>query len=319
MKLITLSKKITFSIIFSFCLIHFSFGQGNTTNGGEVGYDQTIYEGEQPEPFVNITSASGGDPSLDIEYQWLKFTSLSPINLEAADGVNNQETYSAPPLFQNTYYERTARREGFVPYQAGSNLIIITVLPGNVDDGGIIAMDQTVMINEQPDTLFEIEPPSGGNPNVDFEYEWVKRILPNATEEPADGVIDQPYYIPPPLTETTIFKRKARRAGFTGFAFSNQVTIEVEPTSIENIDENIFQIYPNPVTNYLQIEFKENSSSNWQVEIFDIIGKLKIGLNFNDGKAIQTINLQKLQSGTYLVHVINLNTNESEVHTIIKN
>lgn len=317
MKLHTLFTKAFF--LFGFA--NFSLGQtGNVTNGGQIGYNLTIYSGPQAEPdtLFSIEDASGGDSTLSLQYLWYK--SNSGFNdFEIASGVNNQSFYILPSdLNQTTFFLRKARRANFTVFQAGSNTLAVTVVSGNIDDGGLIGSDQTIMINEQPDTLFEIEPATGGNPTLDLEYEWVKRIPPSTTEEPADGVIDQPYYIPLPLTETTVFKRKTRRVGFMGYAYSNQVVVEVEPTSIENLEEGIIQIYPNPTTNYLQIEFMENSSSNWQVDIFDIKGSLQKTISLENVNSVETINLQDLAKGTYLIQMTDLENNKGKHFKILK-
>ena len=324
MKLITLSKEFLVCLFFIFCISSFSFGQ-NATNGGTIGIitidSDTVamvqyYQGELADTIINIFSASGGNNQLALEYQWAGGEGSS--NFETPLPNYDDEFLIPPTDVPGTFfYHRHARRQGFSAFVANSNIVVIIVEPSNVDDGGLIGFDQTVMINEQPDSLLELEPPSGGNPNLDFEYEWEKIISPNM-EELAEGINDQPFYVPPPLTETTTFRRKARREGFTDFRNSNQVTIEVEPTSIENLEAGIIQIHPNPVTDYLQIEFIENNSSDWQVDIFDVKGSLQKTISLENVNLIQTINLHDLTKGTYLIQITDLENNKVKNFKLLK-
>jgi len=317
MKINTLFLKRIFCLMLTFNFVHFSFGQ-NVTDGGTVGYDQTIYQGEQPETLIEVVEPNGGDPNLEFQYIWFhsgnSAVQFTPSN--AATGVNNEIHHTPPPLMETTYYARCVRKQSYSEFLAG-NVITITVLPGNLSSAGTIGPNQYVLINEQPDTLFEIDSPSGGNPNLDFEFEWVK-INSSNIEEPAEGINDQSFYVPPPLTETTIFKRKARRASFPLYINSNSITIEVEPTSIVRIENEVIRIYPNPATDYLQIEFKENSLSNWQVEIFDIKGSLQKTISLENVNSNQNINLQDLAKGTYLIQLTDLENNKVESFQILK-
>ena len=316
MKLFTILKKISFSIIFTFSILHFSFGQ-NATNGGEIGYDQTIYLGTQPDTLFSISSASGGDTSLNIEYIWSYGNSLNPSSWISAPGENDKPYYVPPPLNATTYFFRSARRQGFLQFIASSNVIIITAVPGNLTNGGIIGPDQIVMINEQPDTIFEIQPAYGGDISLAIEYQWF-RYFHSTSEEPAEGINDQFFYVPSPQTSTARFRRKARREGFTEFDSSNIITILVETTSIEDIENDVIRIYPNPVTNDLQIEFKENNSSNWLVEIFDIKGSLQKTMKFENVQDNQTINLHNLAKGTYLIQLTDLEDDKVERFKFLK-
>lgn len=62
-----------------------------------------------------------------------------------------------------------------------------------------------------------------------------------------------------------------------------------------------FNIYPNPVTNVVNISNSENMLVN-QVTVYDISGKQLITQTFNTEKEIQ-VNVENLPSGTFILHL----------------
>jgi len=78
------------------------------------------------------------------------------------------------------------------------------------------------------------------------------------------------------------------------------------------------KIYPNPVTKYLQIDFKENYSPSWQIDFFDIKGSLQKTISLENINSIQTIDLQDLTKGTYLIQLTDLKNNKRECFKILK-
>ncbi len=99
----------------------------------------------------------------------------------------------------------------------------------NVTDPGSIAADQTVCAeNPDPAPLTSTELPTGGS--GDLEYIWIF-----TTQEPTNPFVtwqpipdsNSPEIDPAPIEQTTYYRRCARRAGCTDFAFgeSNIVTV----------------------------------------------------------------------------------------------
>lgn len=70
-------------------------------------------------------------------------------------------------------------------------------------------------------------------------------------------------------------------------------------TNIEPLDEPVFLLFPNPVSNVLTIEGERESGS---IEIIDISGKVLIGLE-TTGQTTN-VDVSKLPSGTYMVQVL---------------
>ena len=93
--------------------------------------------------------------------------------------------------------------------------------------------------------------------------------------------------------------------------FSGSITIKEEPLiETQNIDEEqILNIYPNPTSNFLNIDFKENiSDNNISVQLINQNGNIVLTQNFslNNQNHIQ-LNLQSYSVGTYILKV---NTNK---------
>lgn len=77
--------------------------------------------------------------------------------------------------------------------------------------------------------------------------------------------------------------------------------------SLENFNNNWFNIYPNPTKNNLNINLTSNVSGNTKIEIFDLLGKMVFNTTLNETQLIQPITLPNLEKGIYCLKVINNN------------
>ncbi|MCF6184364.1 MAG: T9SS type A sorting domain-containing protein, partial [Bacteroidales bacterium] len=76
-------------------------------------------------------------------------------------------------------------------------------------------------------------------------------------------------------------------------------TTESDISNIDNIPENTVKIYPNPASDFIII----NQKNNFDVFIYDINGKLILQQNNSKNR----INISNLESGFYVVSVKNKN------------
>ncbi|MEM6965133.1 MAG: PKD domain-containing protein [Bacteroidota bacterium] len=79
-------------------------------------------------------------------------------------------------------------------------------------------------------------------------------------------------------------------------------TILVKPdssTNTEDLDAENIRVYPNPATEFIQIDFENNPTADFEVRIFSLNGQL-IQLTQNQN----TIDASDLSSGTYFLEVI---------------
>ncbi|WP_019037687.1 reprolysin-like metallopeptidase [Psychroflexus tropicus] len=84
-------------------------------------------------------------------------------------------------------------------------------------------------------------------------------------------------------------------------------TINVESTlSQSKFTFNDFSVFPNPSQGELTVQLKLYSSTGFKINIFDIGGKLLIQKNYESvGQFSQTLNLQHLSPGVYILEVGN--------------
>jgi pectate lyase len=75
------------------------------------------------------------------------------------------------------------------------------------------------------------------------------------------------------------------------------------PLGVSEINTEAFRLYPNPVTNILTIELGNEFTANSVIKLYDISGKLISTKKVKE--TTQTLNMQQLQAGVYLIKVSN--------------
>ena len=99
------------------------------------------------------------------------------------------------------------------------------------------------------------------------------------------------------------------------FALDNFLTTAPNPVSINSyVSNNIWQVFPNPFTDYLQIA-GTNEGIEKHIELKDLTGKLIYSVKFSSSN--YQLNLKALESGVYLLEMYS--ENEKSVKRIIKN
>lgn len=76
--------------------------------------------------------------------------------------------------------------------------------------------------------------------------------------------------------------------------------------------QNICQVYPNPASNFINIEYPKGSY-NWEITVIDLNGKEV----FQSKETLQQISTTTLPNGTYLIKISNSNIYHHETHKII--
>lgn len=83
-------------------------------------------------------------------------------------------------------------------------------------------------------------------------------------------------------------------------------------------EELSVRLFPNPVSDFLNINFTEVTSANYALDVYDIAGKRQMNATMLAGENQKQMNLQHLASGIYLISVTQLNTNNTNTFRIIK-
>ena len=89
------------------------------------------------------------------------------------------------------------------------------------------------------------------------------------------------------------------------FVYSNIVSVEVDDQRADN-QKVLLDVYPNPVTNVINIDLTTEFQSDIDGGIYDAIGQLIEKIDRNSvtaGKTSMKMNISHLNAGTYLLRM----------------
>jgi len=88
-------------------------------------------------------------------------------------------------------------------------------------------------------------------------------------------------------------------------------------TSINDKPENtLISVFPNPVSCLLNVNFGKENCLDGQLLLFDVYGKLVIRKSVS--RTVETIDLEALQSGTYLLHILSVEQQALKMLKVLK-
>lgn len=112
-----------------------------------------------------------------------------------------------------------------------------------------------------------------------------------------------------PITET----HTAGTATITqGFHQGLYTIIAVEEQIPQGI---IVNVYPNPTTDYVNVEIKNQNSNNFHIYLYDELGKLLISNRYEN---IMQINISEYAKATYFLKILNTENNTINSYKILK-
>jgi len=89
--------------------------------------------------------------------------------------------------------------------------------------------------------------------------------------------------------------------------------------TLVNIDKQInnteIKVYPNPTSDYINIDIDGVNSSDYQIQLFDNLGKLLVNKSYEDCKQVS---LQRYAKSTYYLKVLNAKENKFDSYKILK-
>ena len=188
---------------------------------GVVIDNQSIGMGGDPDPFVEVTAASGGDNNYSYQWQYA-YAATGPFY--DVSGANAYE-YDAPAgMMQTTYFRRqvTSGTCGSVY----SDTLTITV-QGSLDPGAL-GSSQTICEGEIPASIQEVAAPSGGN-GV-YSYQWKSATSLSGPFNDLSGATSKNLNFMAGLTVTTHFIREVTSGVYPPANSTDTITITVQPS-----------------------------------------------------------------------------------------
>jgi hypothetical protein len=269
-------------------------------NPGTPGAMSGIYNG-----LCGVTNAAFSVPNVSgYTYTW---TVPSGVNI-----VSGQNTNSIVASFPSTYL-------------SGS----VSVIPSNACGSGNARSKIVKTVPAAPGVISgtaEVCPNSNGNPfNVNpvpnaSTYRWAGPVGSHISDGTTTS--NGNYLITPAtavtvnlaaVSPTSVLKVKAINTCGSGLTRKlTLIPISCREGSISEKSDQSINVYPNPASDYINIEFNSSKVNTSSVEIIDIIGKtvLTEQMEFVEGNNNFEVNVSGIPSGIYMVKV---NTADNEL------
>lgn len=192
---------------------------GNEENCG-------IYD---PDIILNVMAPSGGTGTSNPFYQWEQST----------DGTNwiailnaNQEYYDPGVISVTTHYRRASRKTPCSGYLYSN--VITKMVSVNYISAGTITGNESVCGTYDPTNITSVSMPSGGVDGYEV-LQWQRSTNNGASWTDIPGATSANYN-PGLISQTTLYRRKARRVPCSVWVNSNTVTKTVKPFPVANIE-----------------------------------------------------------------------------------
>ncbi|GIV30874.1 MAG: hypothetical protein KatS3mg029_0225 [Saprospiraceae bacterium] len=192
----------------------------NITDPGAIAGDEEACGPFDPAAIASVVDAEGGAWG-QLQYQW-QYSTDNYYWYDIPGAVF--ETYNPGTILKTTYYRRGARRSPCTTYTYSN--VVVKMVVNNITDGGLIAGDESNCGAFDPGMIindFDAEGGTGGY----LVYQW---------QQSTDGLLWQtipgatnPWYDPPAISQTTRYRRQARRTPCGSWINSNTVTKTVYP------------------------------------------------------------------------------------------
>ncbi|MCB0522673.1 MAG: T9SS type A sorting domain-containing protein [Lewinellaceae bacterium] len=294
----------------------------NIVDAGVICCDQFLCgPGDDPDPITPIVPASGGSP---IEYMWMYSHVPGPpaqngtwIVVSGPNGPINTPSYDPGPLSQTTYFVRCARAAGCDWLE--SNVVTITV---GTDAIAAISGPDAVCVGDVV-TYSAYLNPTGASYVWDFGY----NATPAVSTAPSVGVSYSQagvYYI-----TLIVINNGCVSTDVLPIAVTNSPNL---CNNLQNSNGNTWQVlkpgsgkpskagahvFPNPVSDELNIQWEEAIATDVEIELMGIDGRHLLNFKAREGDASFRTGLSGLQAGMYLLQ-LRYADGEQEMFRIVK-
>lgn len=189
----------------------------NLSDPGTIAGVETGCNGFDPSPLTESVAPTGGGGILQYQWQMSIDGGLTWTNIAGANGA----TYDPNSITQTTRYRRGALREHCTG-MVYSNAVVKTVL-ANFTDAGIIGGNEDNCGIFDPTTIVSVVAPSGGAGTGTVSYQW-QLSNDGGTTWLDIASATQEFYDPGIISQTTLYRRGARKSPCGTFIYSNSVT-----------------------------------------------------------------------------------------------
>ena len=182
--------------------------------GNTILTDSTRYcEGDTPE-IISGSNPSGGDGLYT--YRWLLNYGSSWEEIPLATGID----YSHGSLPQSVQFQRVVISGTYGACKDTTTPLNLTVIPALINS--LTLANQTICEGNTP-LSFNPAPATGGDGS--YTYEWQVKPAAGGTWQPAQGTNNTVGYIPPSLTDSSLFIRKVTSDICTNFSDTVQIFV----------------------------------------------------------------------------------------------
>ncbi|MBN2730576.1 MAG: leucine-rich repeat protein [Bacteroidales bacterium] len=259
--------------------------------------NQTVNEGEKVTLYGSASSDPDGDP---ITYKW-----TAPAEITLSSTTISKPNFIAPEINTDTdYIFSLVVNDGTIDSQ--TDQVVITVKNVNKSPVANISSNQTVNEGE----TVTLDGSASSDPDGDpLTYKWTAP----AEITLSSITLAKPTFIAPEVTTDTDYIFSLVVNDGTVDSPTNQVAVTVLNLSNTGIHErngsNKLLIYPNPTSGSLEISIEEWQENNYNIEVYNSIGQLKLATIISKEEKVSKIDLSTFTNGLYLIKVSSKNQN----------
>jgi hypothetical protein len=265
--------------------------QVNKAPISESGANQTVNEGQ----IVTLNASGSKDPDNDgLTYSW-----TAPDGISISSTNTPQLSFTAPEVTKDTNFAfGLIVHDGKVASSADQ--VVVTVKNVNKAPISNAGIDQTVKYG----TEVQLNGQASGDPDGSvLSYLW---------KAPVDITLNDPTLVNPVFMAPTLSDDKSYLFTLVvsdGFLSSNIDTVVVKIKSYtlskDMADAPMFEIYPNPSKNFVNIRFAMDLSEKTTIQISDGVGRHMMDRVAKTNP--ESFDLQQYPTGIYFITVKNKN------------
>jgi hypothetical protein len=138
------------------------------------------------------------------------------------------------------------------------------------------------------------------------------QVVATAGNYSENGGISISWTLGEPVIETAVATDVTLTQGFQQPDYN---VVLVEHVSSPELDVNVF---PNPTTGMLNIQWTGSTDANATIQLFDISGKQIINQQVVTGNSTGTVNISELANATYILKIVAKDLTFSKEYRIVK-